>query len=170
MIFLTVGTHEPFDRLVRAVDDWSLNRDGDQEIIGQITARADYRPKSFEVHGNMSPSEFDLQFERASLVVSHAGMGTILTALSRSKPIVVMPRRGHLGETRNDHQYATIEHLPRRDGLWIARDEIELPSVLEMALRTGDAVGPRLEPFASRELIEALQNFIFGEKKNDKDR
>lgn len=162
MIFLTVGSHEPFDRLVRAVDDWCQDRKEKPQILGQITARAGYQPKSFAAVDNLSPADFEAEFGRAKLVVSHAGMGTILTALSLSKPIIVMPRRGHLGETRNDHQYATVVHLPQRAGLWIARDETELPGLLDKALQSGDAAGPAIEPFADSELIDALRNFIQG--------
>jgi UDP-N-acetylglucosamine transferase subunit ALG13 len=161
LIFLTVGSHEPFDRLVIAVDDWCQKRKEKPHILGQITARAGYRPKGFAAVDNLSPAEFEAEFGRASLVVAHAGMGTILTALSRSKPIIVMPRRGHLGETRNDHQYATAIHLPKRAGLWIARDETELPDLLEKVLQSGGAAGPAIEPFAGGDLIDSLRNFIF---------
>jgi UDP-N-acetylglucosamine transferase subunit ALG13 len=112
----------------------------------------------------LSPDEFDAEFERARLIVSHAGMGTILTALSRSKSIVVMPRRGHLGETRNDHQYATVLHLPKSPGLWVAHDETELAPILEEALASGGASGPAIQQFASEDLIDTLRDFI--RKKN----
>jgi UDP-N-acetylglucosamine transferase subunit ALG13 len=53
-------------------------------------------------------------------------MGSILTALEFGKPIVVMPRRAHLGEHRTDHQWATVNHLGKDVGVVVAADEGEL--------------------------------------------
>ena len=44
MIFLTIGSHEPFDRLVRYVDEWCAERGRDDAVFGQITKRAEYIP------------------------------------------------------------------------------------------------------------------------------
>jgi UDP-N-acetylglucosamine transferase subunit ALG13 len=57
-------------------------------------------------------------------------MGSILTAIELSKPIVVMPRRAHLGEHRNDHQWATVNRLGEDVGIAVAADETELVDFL----------------------------------------
>ena len=74
-------------------------------------------------------------------MLAHAGMGSILTALEFNKPLVVMPRRGHLAETRNDHQFDTAQQLVCRPAaalaggsVWVAMNERELPTVLDQAL------------------------------------
>jgi len=50
-------------------------------------------------------------------------VGSILTARDLRKPIVVLPRRAHLGEHRNDHQWATVKHLSQDVGIVVAEDE-----------------------------------------------
>ena len=57
LIFLTIGTHEPFDRLVRAVDEWCAAR-GRADVFGQITDRAIYLPRHFEHVGQMAPAAY----------------------------------------------------------------------------------------------------------------
>jgi UDP-N-acetylglucosamine transferase subunit ALG13 len=47
MIFLTVGTQFPFDRLVRAVDEAFDNGAIDEEVFAQI-GETSYRPRNFE--------------------------------------------------------------------------------------------------------------------------
>ena len=138
MIFLTIGSHEPFERLIKAVDEWCAQNGATPEVFGQITDQgiADHPPQHFEAVGKMSPREYDQKFSQADLIVSHAGMGSILTALSKGKPIVVMPRRGHLRETRNDHQYTTAKHLGDRPGVFVAEDETQLADVLDRTLAT----------------------------------
>ena len=157
MIFLTVGTHEPFDRLVRAVDEWCAARGASDEVFGQITSRGAYRPRNFEWTETLAPTRFEQCFARAQLIVAHAGMGTILTALSRGTPIIVLPRRGHLGETRNDHQFATAQHLRGRPGLSVALSEDDLGAQLDT--RSASAADP-ISPFAEDALITTLRDFI----------
>lgn len=164
MIFLTVGTHEPFDRLVQAVDEWCAATPDHPKVFGQITARADQTrlPKNFEFLERLTPVEFGERFDSADLIVSHAGMGTIISALQAGKPVVVMPRRGHLGETRNDHQYATANKLAGRPGIHVAEDETRLASTINTALsQMSDANAPQISEFADTGFTSSLRKFIF---------
>jgi len=159
VIFLTIGTHEPFDRLVRAVDEWCGAR-GRGDVFGQITDRAGYRPKHFEFVATMPPGEYHAKCDAADFLVAHAGMGSIITALTLAKPIVVMPRRGHLDETRNDHQYATVKRLGSKPGIHVALSEAELPEVMDRVASGGGEGGATLGPFAEERLISALRELI----------
>lgn len=162
LIFLTVGTHEPFDRLVRCVDDWCSERGRDDEVFGQITKRADYHPTHFKAVPWLNPAEYQKQFREADFIVSHAGMGSILTALSMQKPIVILPRRGHLHETRNDHQFATTQRFQSRPGIFVAQEEVELPEILHRLADGNVTAGQKISPFADEQLIDAVRNFIHG--------
>ena len=160
MIFLTIGTHEPFDRLVRAVDDWCATR-GRADVFGQITDRAIYLPRHFEHVGQIAPAAYRDACEGADFLIAHAGMGAIITALTLAKAVAVMPRRSHLGETRNDHQFATAARLGAKPGVHVAATEAELPAVLDrLAASTGAAAAPAIGQFAEESLISALRSLI----------
>lgn len=166
MIFLTIGTHEPFDRLIRAVDDWCAAGSTGAQVFGQITdpKPGAYRPQHFEWIARLSPQEYGQRFAAAGLIVSHAGMGSILTALHHATPIVVMPRRGHLRETRNDHQFTTVRMLGGRPGIYVAEDETHLGPVMARAL--ADAQASHAEPipaFANVDFTDALRAFLTGQ-------
>ncbi len=100
--------------------------------------------------------------EEAELLVAHAGMGSIITALERGKPILVMPRRADLGEHRNDHQMATAERLLAQGRIAVAFDEMELLAKLD-DIASLKARG-RISSEASPELIAAIRGFICGER------
>ncbi len=68
------------------------------------------------------------------MVIAHAGMGSIISALEIGKPIVVMPRRGSLRETRNDHQVATAERFGSRGRVIVADDHKDFAAKLDYAL------------------------------------
>jgi len=159
VIFLTIGTHEPFDRLVEAVDQWA-GRTG-ARVFAQGSGR--YRPRHFELVARLDPASYRRTVAQADFLVAHAGMGSIITALDCGKPIVIMPRRGHLAETRNDHQWATARQLASVPGILVAEDERALPAVLDRLL-AGDrpAEVQRLRPWASDERIAAVRAVIQG--------
>lgn len=159
MIFVTVGTDGPFDRLVGTVDQWAA-RTGYADVFAQI-GTSTMRPGFIRFTHYLEPTEFTRCFASASLVVSHAGMGTILTALQHQKPLLVMPRRAALGEQRNDHQLATARRLQALGKVTVAFDEAELVALLGSGAApvTRDPLGP----FAQPELIAALRGFISGD-------
>ena len=161
MIFLTIGSHEPFDRLVRAVDDWAGQSGA--EVFGQITDRAAYLPQNFPATGHLEVPEYEARCAQADYLVAHAGMGSILPALRLGKPIVVLPRRGHLQETRNDHQYATAARLGARPGITVALSEEDLPAALDKVVRhTADLAAEPISKTADASLIKALRAMIDG--------
>lgn len=133
MLFLTVGAQMPFDRLVRAVDAWAA-RGGNGGVFAQI-GRAGYRPAHLRYVEFLDPRAFRTAFAGATAVIAHAGMGTIINALELGKPILVMPRRGDLAETRNDHQLATAERFRALGLVEVALDEGELSDRLDQLAR-----------------------------------
>ena len=129
MIFVTVGGNTPFDRLIEAVDGWAAEHP-EVELTAQI-GPGSYKPQHMPWVAFLDPSEFQETARRADLMVSHAGMGTILSATDVGVPLLVLPRKAALNETRNDHQMATVGHLKDRGLFHVADDESELGAKLD---------------------------------------
>lgn len=158
MIFVTVGHQMAFDRLVRWIDLWKA-RHPEQDVFAQI-GETTYKPQHIRSRTYLSPAEFEQALGQASAVVAHAGTGTILSALYLGKPLLVVPRLGSLGETRNDHQVGTAEHFAARGLVRMARSEEEFMAGVETlsAFRPQAMVGKTASP----ELIKRLADFIGG--------
>lgn len=157
VIFVTVGAQMAFDRMVRAVDEWA-EKCGRSDVFAQI-GPTDYTPRHIEHVGFLEPPQFAERAREASVIVAHAGMGSIITALTLGKPILVMPRRGDLRETRNDHQVATAKRLSELGKVAVAMDERELVERLGRLdeLRATGAIGP----FAQDSLLAAIRGVVF---------
>jgi len=161
LIFLTVGTQLPFDRLVRAMDAWCAEHP-EHEVFGQIgdTGRNGYLPRNFPYESFLSPASLDRRIQTAETIVAHAGMGSIITALLNAKPIVIMPRRAHLGEQRNDHQYGTAEAFGKRPLVHPAFTDADLPDSLTKALNCASCACEVLGQFGEERLLNSLRDFI----------
>jgi UDP-N-acetylglucosamine transferase subunit ALG13 len=157
-IFVTVGSQMPFDRLVAAVDLWAENTQPAADIFAQI-GDSQYRPRALRYTKSLSPAEFSQTVAQADVIVAHAGMGSVLTGMELGKPLVLMPRRGDLQETRNDHQIATAHWLAQRPGIFVAEGEADLPAALAAALAASRG-SAAISPYASPDLLAAVRQFI----------
>lgn len=151
MIFVTTGTQLPFPRLVAAIA--GLAGELGEEIVAQIGVDTGNYP-GLTTHATLTPLAFKQNFEAARVIVSHAGVGTILSAKQARKPLILFPRRHALGEHRNDHQLATarqVEALPGLHVAWQVEDLLPL-------LQSKDLAAPAPEPGPTAvKLVERLK-------------
>lgn len=127
MIFATVGTQLPFPRMFESLE--AISGTMSCEIIAQ-TADPSQQLSGITTRDFLTPDEYGEYFSNARAVVSHAGIGTVLMAISLKKPLIIMPRRVSLGEHRNDHQMATAKALSGRRGIYIVHTTDEMQEVL----------------------------------------
>jgi UDP-N-acetylglucosamine transferase subunit ALG13 len=158
MIFVTVGAQMPFDRLVMAVDEWAGRR-GRDDVLAQ-TGESHIAPRNIRSVRHLAPPQFDRAVRECSAVVAHAGTGSIFSALRAGKPILVMPRRAALRETRNDHQLGTARQLCPRLGVPVAMDEHELQGRLDELERLAAAGAAPIGRYAPEPLTSGLHGFI----------
>lgn len=170
MIFATVGTQLPFDRLLSALNDWAA-RNPDVPVLAQTGASLT-RFDHMETVAHLSQSDFAARISAARLVVSHAGMGTILSAAELGKPLILMPRRMGLGEHRTDHQLDTATEMARLGNVTVAPDagalhralDGALDGALDRAVAQGGAQSRPAARTASPELaplLDVIRDFVW---------
>lgn len=157
MIFYTVGTQLPFDRLTMKLDDIAQNLG--LQIVGQI-GKSKYKPQNFSYFENLAPAEYDDLFNRSKLVISHAGMGTILRCLSDDKPIIVCPRLKKYSEHRNDHQLDTVSKLSNYENLNIIYEVDNLEESISEAYKKELVNATATSKHAPNDLIVRLREII----------
>jgi len=127
MIFVTIGTQISFDRFIEAIDEIATLVD--EPIIAQVF-KGSYQTKNVKTVDFLNPDEFNKLMEEARLIVGHAGMGTILSALKYEKPIIIFPRMASLGEHRNDHQMVTAMRMNELGYVHVAYDRKQLKTLI----------------------------------------
>ena len=112
MILVTVGMHDaPFDRLVRAADEMASLIE-EPVVIQRGVSR--YTPMFGQYVDFTGEIQMQAWMSQVRAVVSHAGAGSILSALKAGKPLVIVPRLRCFGESVDDHQLELATALARR--------------------------------------------------------
>lgn len=155
MIFVTIGTQAPFDRLICAVDEIAASLD--EPVIAQVY-KSSYQPKYIKTVDFLAPGEFNKLFEEARIIVAHAGMGTIISALIKKKPIIVFPRLASWGEHRNEHQMATAMKMNELGYVYVAYDSRQLSRwMLNKELKPLYELGTTISERLVRSLIQFME-------------
>ena len=153
-LFVTLGTFRGyrFDSLVDAV---LASGYANENTIWQLgdTEREDELPG--HVHQYMSPTEFNAAARSADVVVTHAGVGTLLEMLAMGIYPVLGTRRAARHEHVDDHQTEIAEWVNRAD-LGIAVDGPDLTAeAIERASRRRVRDGRAAAPPAHRQFARS---------------
>jgi UDP-N-acetylglucosamine transferase subunit ALG13 len=129
VILLTLGTHpQPFERAV----DWALDLD-DELVVqhGSTPARPDAADAKW--HEFLDHDILGGLMACADLVICHAGVGTVMSALRLGRTPVVMPRLMEHGEHIDNHQLQITRALASRNYIIPCTERHELEAAMEVA-------------------------------------
>ena len=160
MIFASVGSMLPFDRFVRAVDEWARDNPS-QDVFIQIGG-GDYEPQHAPFARMVPLADYRRRLDACDLFVAHVGMGSILQALEARKQMLLMVRDIALGEHTTDHQAATAARFRDRAGLRIVDTPEALKAGISELLTTPLATGGAFSTKASPQLLAAVSTYLRG--------
>jgi UDP-N-acetylglucosamine transferase subunit ALG13 len=161
MIFASVGSMLPFDRFVKAVDEWA--RDNPSEDVFIQIGAGEYEPVHAPFARIVPLSEYRQRLQDCDLFVAHVGMGSILQALEARKQMLLLPRDYSLGEHTTDHQVHTARRFQGREDLKIVETIADLKAEMTRLLREPLAIGGNdFSTKASPQLLAAVSNFLNG--------
>lgn len=124
MIAVVLGTQAyPFDRLLRALDDV------DEELVVQAGASTHRPPRATWFDYLEYPALVE-QIRAARVVVAHAGVGVVVTAVAEGKSPVVVPRLKRFGEAVDDHQLPFARRLAETGLVTLVEDPARLPETI----------------------------------------
>lgn len=160
MIFASVGSMLPFDRFVRAVDDWAAANPG-EEVFIQI-GDGEYEPRHAPWVRIMPHAEYKRRLETCDLFVAHVGMGSILQGLELRKQMLLLPRLASQKEHTTDHQLHTADRFRDRPGLKIVDDVPTLQAEMTRLLREPMETSAGISAHAQPALIANVASFLAG--------
>jgi UDP-N-acetylglucosamine transferase subunit ALG13 len=126
LIFVILGTQDKsFPRLLDAIQKQIDlgNIDKNEKIIVQAGSTK-YESKDMEIKDYIGVRKFEKLIDEADLIICHAGVGTILTALKKNKKIIAAARLKKYGEHVNDHQLQILDNF-NKSGYLLALDDFD---------------------------------------------
>ncbi len=129
MIFVSFGTHEqPFERLLDLVEP--LAGEDHRLMVQHGSTPPRFGLPDIAWHPFMEIDEVQAAMRSAELVICHAGVGTIITALRLGKRPLVVPRRAAMAEHVDDHQMDIAARLAERGLIVLVQDPADLHRAL----------------------------------------
>lgn len=113
MIFAAVGTQKfPMDRLLAELDRLAGSGALDEPVFMQTgVSTSEFR--HCRSNSFLDKAEMAAKVAESSLVICHAGVGSILMALQAGKKVIVVPRRAMFAEHVDDHQVEIARSFAR---------------------------------------------------------
>ncbi|SKB64202.1 UDP-N-acetylglucosamine transferase subunit ALG13 [Lachnospiraceae bacterium] len=154
MIFFTLGTQKfQMNRLVQAADD--LAKKLDEEIFVQ-TGHSGYTPVNCDHTQFMNEADYNNRIKNCRILVTHAGVGTIISGLTAGKPVIVVPRLKKFNEHVDDHQLQIAEAFAKKKNVLSCPDVEELEKFIKKAETFS------FEPYVVHggKIEDIVQNFV----------
>ena len=120
-----------------------------------------YLPKNVKSFDFIPFGQIKEFFREAKIVISHAGIGTIILCQKFGTPLIIVPRRKEYGEHLNNHQLEIVEALKNRNhkGIYPLEGEEYLEEKIIEILKE-DKKPPLLENPGRKQLIRTIKEFI----------
>ena len=108
MILVTLGTQDKnFVRLLEKIDQLIKNGLIKDKVIVQA-GFTKYNSENMEIFDLIPQDEFNDLMDKADIIITHGGVGNIISALEKNKKVIAVPRLAKYGEHINDHQTQII--------------------------------------------------------------
>ncbi len=133
MIFITLGTQDKsFHRLLEEMELICERQMISERIVVQA-GFTEFSSKFMEVVDYIPYDQFEKLIQEADLIITHGGVGSIMTALKYQKKIIGVPRLKKYGEHHNDHQTEILEQFDKNGYLIYAYEVSQLEDALFLA-------------------------------------
>jgi len=132
MVFVTLGTQDKsFTRLLDALESAINNGIIKEEVVVQA-GFTKFKSQNMKIFDLIDRDEFSKYIKECNLLITHGGVGSIITGLKNNKKIIAIARLAKYREHVNDHQKQIIDNFTE-EGYIIGTtsDEIDFKKLIE---------------------------------------
>lgn len=156
LILVVLGTHElPFTRLLEEVE--RLKRKGiiTDEVVVQA-GHTKFESDLLTIKPFVNYEVMDQLMEEARLIITHAGTGSVISALKKGKKVIAAARLKKYGEHNDDHQLQLLSIFLEQQHILSWGEGEDLGEVIQQAASFEPV------PFQSgkERMFTILSNFI----------
>lgn len=131
MILVTLGTQDkPFTRLLENIEEQIEKGNIKEEVIVQA-GFTKFNSKYMKIFDLVDREEFTDLINKCDLLITHGGVGSILTGLKNNKKVIVCPRLSKYGEHMNDHQIQIVNNFANEGYILAYQENDDLGELLK---------------------------------------
>lgn len=156
MIFVTLGTQDKqFKRLLELIDKEIENKTIKDKVIVQ-KGNTKYESKNMEIYDFLSKEDYEKYMKECKILITHGGVGSILTGIEYGKVVIACPRLSKYHEHVNDHQVQIVDSFSKSKYILALKDFSSFSKVYEKAL----SFKPKKFESHTNEVIAKLEEYI----------
>lgn len=104
MILVLLGTqNNSFHRLLEEIEKNLQNGTIDEEVIVQA-GYTNFESKNMKIFDLIPKEKLEELQKKADLIITHGGVGSIISSIEKDKKVIAVPRLHEYGEHVNNHQ------------------------------------------------------------------
>lgn len=131
MILVALGTQDkPFTRLLDQVQKEIDNGNIKDKVVVQAGCTK-YESEDMEIFDLIPMDEFDKLMSECDLLITHGGVGSIVSGLNKNKKVIAVARLSKYGEHVNDHQEQIINNFDEKGYIIGLKDVSDLGKALK---------------------------------------
>lgn len=156
MIFVILGTQNiQFNRILIELDRLVEIGVIEDAIFAQ-TGYSTYIPMHYDFSAFVDMQQFQEYIEKASLIISHGGAGSLIASVKSGKKVIGIPRLKRYGEHVNDHQVELIEQFTSQGYILSVTEMSELEE--DLILIEGFVPVPYIS--SNSKILNILETFL----------
>lgn len=156
MVLVLLGTqNNDFTRLLRAVQENIDNKVIEDEVVVQA-GFTKFDSRDMKIFDFIDKEKLFELIDKADLIITHGGVGSIIASLKKGKKVIVVPRQKKYGEHVNNHQLQIAKKFEHDGYVKYALDLNELGNII---LEMKDFKPKKFENNKSN-VVSIVENFI----------
>ena len=156
MVLVLLGTqNNSFFRLLDEIEDCINTGLITEEVVVQ-TGHTEYHSDKMKLLDFISETEIKGLIEKASYIITHGGVGSIIGSIKLNKKVIAVSRLSKYNEHVNDHQIQIVNKF-NNDGYIIGLNEVCL---LKNAIETISSFIPKKYTSNTKNILNIVSNYI----------
>ncbi len=156
MILVLLGTqnnsfHRLLEEIEKNIEDGTIN----EEVIVQA-GYTKFKSHKMRIIDFISKEQLDKFQDEADLIITHGGVGSIISSIQKGKKVIAVPRIHEYGEHVNNHQTDIVKSF-NEQGYIIGIEGVE---ELKQAIIKSKTFNPKEYKNNNEKMLKIIENFI----------
>lgn len=156
MILVLLGTqNNSFHRLLEEIEKNIKEGIIKEEVIVQA-GYTKFKSHKMRIIDLISKEQLEQFQEEADLIITHGGVGSIITSIRKEKKVIAVPRKHEYGEHVNNHQIEIVKNF-NEQGYIIGIEKVE---DLKTAIIESKNFMPKKYEINNELMLKTIEEFI----------